>query len=214
MIKNIFFDFDGTMVDTRQDILESWQYIFKKLKNTDVDEEFLKDTFGEPLRLSLSKFFPDVPLEESIGVYREYLDSKDGEERFKLFPQIYGILESLYSKGICLGVVTSRGSNSTNKGLLEMGIDKFFSVIITADMVEKTKPSGEPILKALQEIDGKAEETIMIGDTIFDLMAAKEAGVIQGLVAWAELKCQDDELKENDLDPYIFADISDFERWI
>ena len=69
-IDTVLFDFDGTIMDTNNVILMSWQHTFRTLENREEDESKLTATFGEPLEYTLERFFPDVPVEESIEVYR------------------------------------------------------------------------------------------------------------------------------------------------
>ena len=186
MIKAILWDFDGTMADTKSVIVNSWKYIYKEIKGIDITEEELEDSFGEPLVTSLEKRFPEMDIDEALDVYRRY-QRENIEKEFTIFPNVLKLLKFIESEGIKLGVVTSRGSNSTSQGLDENGIKEMFSVIITADAVDEHKPSPKPIEKALELLDVKPSEAIMIGDTLFDLMASKAAGVKSGLVAWSEV---------------------------
>ena len=71
-IDTVLFDFDGTIMDTNNVILMSWQHTFRTLENREEDEKKLTATFGEPLERTLERFFPNVPVEESIEVYRSY----------------------------------------------------------------------------------------------------------------------------------------------
>lgn len=186
MIKAVLFDFDGTLMDTKQTIKETWKYIFKKIKNIDVDDEMLKDSYGEPLRDSLEKFFPDVPVEESIKVFKEYQKDKD-EEMFQLFADMYETVKELKKRDLKLGLVTSRGAISTERGLRLTGIRDDFDILITAEKTVKHKPSPMPILLALEELGVTKAQGIMVGDTKFDLMASKKAKVKSVLVSWSEI---------------------------
>lgn len=71
-IDTVLFDFDGTIMDTNNVILMSWQHTFKTLENREEDEDVLTKTFGEPLEKTIERFFPNVPLEEALEVYRGY----------------------------------------------------------------------------------------------------------------------------------------------
>ena len=212
MIKGILWDFDGTLADSREGIIKSWQYIFKKIKNEDIGEDDLRNTFGEPLRVSLKKFFPDVDVEKSVAIYREYLDKADGEH-FQLFENAGDILEEIKQRGVAMSLVTSRGRESTLKGLSEMGIDKYFSHVITADMVREHKPHPEAILKALELMDIEEKQAVMIGDTTYDIMAAKRAGVKSALVKWHELDMK--RLESLELVPeYIIGNVEDLRNML
>lgn len=185
MINTVLLDFDGTMMNTRDGIINSWKHLFKTIRGEDVTEEFLKDTFGEPLKTSLAKFFPDKPIEKCLKVYREYQEKNQGEMMVP-FDGVVDVINALAENGCKIGLVTSRLDISAKKGLEKAGILKHFKSLITANVVDHHKPHPEPILKALDELGSKKEETIMVGDTIFDLQCAHNAGVKSVLVGWSE----------------------------
>lgn len=185
MINTVLLDFDGTLMNTRDGILNSWIHLFQVLRNETPSEEKLKNTFGEPLKVSLGKFFPDEPLEKCLKIYREYQNTHQGEMMIPFDGVIETVL-ALKEKGCKIGLVTSRLDISAKKGLDEIGILQCFDSLITANTVEHHKPHPEPILKALDELGSKKEEAIMVGDTIFDLKASKNAGVKSVLVGWSE----------------------------
>lgn len=185
MIDTILLDFDGTLMNTREGIIKSWQYLFKKVRGLDVDEEFLKDTFGEPLMTSLERFFPDIAPEESIEIYRDY-QRQHHEAMMKPFDGVVKTVKALKDKGVKIALVTSRGSKSSMEGLEMCGMLNCFDALVTADKCEKHKPEPEPILMALKLLNAKKENTLMVGDTRFDLISAKKAGVCSVLVGWSE----------------------------
>lgn len=186
MIKAVLWDFDGTLADTKSVIVNSWKYIYRQLENRDVTMEELEDSFGEPLRKSLEKRFPNVRVEDAIEIYRRY-QQENQEKDFTPFPKVKAMLELLKSKSIKMALVTSRGSKSTIEGLKEAGIYEYFQELITADMVENHKPNKEPLEKAMKLLGVKPAETLMIGDTLFDLMAAVNAKTKKAIVGWSEL---------------------------
>ena len=71
-IDTVLFDFDGTVMNTNNVILMSWQHTFKTLENRQEDREKLIQTFGEPLEETMKRFFPDVPTDEAIDIYRSF----------------------------------------------------------------------------------------------------------------------------------------------
>ena len=117
----ILFDFDGTIMDTNDVILKSWQYTFRSLEDREADEDELKKTFGEPLDITISRFFPEVPVEESIEIYRSY-QRDHFRELITLFPGMKELLAVLKEKGYKTGLVTSRLYNTTVQGLEKYGL--------------------------------------------------------------------------------------------
>lgn len=183
-IDTVLFDFDGTIMDTNDAILNSWQHTFRTLKNTEQDEDVLVKTFGEPLKITMKKFFPDVPIEESLDIYRNYQTDNFGDQ-IKLFPGIKELILEVEKQGFKMGLVTSRLYKTTMEGLEKFGIKEYFDVIVTAEDVTKHKPDPQPINIALEKMGSVPEKSVMLGDTLFDLLCSANAGVKSVLVSWS-----------------------------
>jgi len=176
MINTILFDYDGTLMDTNEVVLQSWQHTFRTLRGHEEDPEFIRSTFGEPLVMTLAKLFPEVPVEKSLEVYRTY-QRKVFTDFVEVFPGMLDLLKILKQKGYKLGLVTSRTKDTTWSGLEHYGMDKYFDAVITAGDTDKHKPDPAPILITLEKLGSAPEESLMIGDTMFDLLCARNAGV-------------------------------------
>jgi len=184
-INTVLFDFDGTVMDTNEVVYKSWQHTYNKLIGKDGDEETIYKTFGEPLVLSMEKAFPKVPVEESIQIYRDY-HYKNFEELISLFPGMKELLKENKIRKYKTALVTSRLKKTTIKGLEKYQIKDLFDCIVTMEDCTKYKPDSEPINIALNKLKSRPQESIMIGDTMYDILCAKNAGVKSVLVSWAE----------------------------
>lgn len=183
-IDTVLFDFDGTLMDTNDVIIKSWDHTFRSLGKKEKEPEELMKTFGEPLEITLARFFPDVAVEESIEIYRGY--QRDNFLRLiDLFPGIMEMLQELKEKKYKMALVTSRLQATTIAGVEKFGLQEFFDVIITADDTAKHKPDPEPILITLDKLNSKPENAIMLGDTLFDIKCARNAKVESVLVSWS-----------------------------
>ena len=184
-IKTILFDFDGTVANTNRLIIDSWQHVFRTVHGKEADEADIKATFGEPLGISMVKNFPDMNPEEAIDMYRSH--QKDiYEDMIEPFPGMIELLQGLKEKGYQVGIVTSRLRNSTMIGLRKFGIMEVIDCIVTCEDTDKHKPDPEPALIALERLCAKAEETLMVGDSMFDIKCAHIAGMKAVMVGWAE----------------------------
>ncbi|MCI5687692.1 MAG: HAD-IIIA family hydrolase [Emergencia sp.] len=184
-IKTILFDFDGTVANTNRLIIDSWQHVFRTVHGKEADEADIKATFGEPLGISMVKNFPDMNPEDAIDMYRSH--QKDiYEEMIEPFPGIVELLKGLKEKGYQVGIVTSRLRNSTMIGLRKFGLAETADCIVTCEDTDKHKPDPEPALIALEKLSAKAEETLMVGDSMFDIKCAHNAGIKAVMVGWAE----------------------------
>ena len=184
-IKTILFDFDGTVANTNRLIIDSWQHVFRTVHGKEADEADIKATFGEPLGISMVKNFPDMNPEDAIDMYRSH--QKDiYEDMIEPFPGMIELLQGLKEKGYQVGIVTSRLRNSTMIGLRKFGVMEVIDCIVTCEDTDKHKPDPEPALIALERLCAKAEETLMVGDSMFDIKCAHNAGIKAVMVGWAE----------------------------
>lgn len=183
MKKYIVFDFDGTLLDTDQLIIDSWQAAFRRFKGEEADENLILSTFGETVSNTTKELFADEDPEEVLAVYRRY-QTEHSNGAYKLYPGIAELLGGLKRRGYSLSIVTSRLRHTAMQYIGEMGIKDKFDVIITADDVIEHKPEPGPLLEALRQLGAKREETIMLGDTRFDIGCCINAGVDSILVCW------------------------------
>lgn len=184
MINTILFDYDGTLMDTNEVVLQSWQHTFRTFRGHEENPDTIRKTFGEPLVMTLENTFPEIPLEKSLEVYRSF-QREVFTDFVEVFPGIMELLETLKQKGYKMGLVTSRTKDTTWAGLKHYGMDKYFDVVITAGDTDKHKPDPEPILITLEKLGSAPEESLMIGDTMFDLYCARNAGVKAVMVDWS-----------------------------
>lgn len=180
----ILFDFDGTIMDTNDIIVKSWQHTFRTLEGKERPVEEILATFGEPLHITIERILPDFDADEAIEIYRSY-QFEHYHELIELFPGMEELIATLKQKGYKLAVVTSRLRSSTETGLNKFDLKTYFDVIVTADDTTKHKPDPEPALIALEKLGSKPEEALMIGDSMFDVLCAQNAGVEAVLVSWA-----------------------------
>ena len=183
-ITTVLFDYDGTLMDTNDIIIQSWQHVFRTLTGAESDVKQILASFGEPLRETMRRFFPDSDLEACVELYRSYQVSFY-QEKVRMFPGTEALIRNLKERGIKLAVVTSRLRPTTIEGLEKYGLSERFDCIVTADDTQKHKPDPEPVLIALQRLKRPPQEALMVGDSMFDMRCGQGAGVGTVLVNWA-----------------------------
>jgi len=183
MINTILWDFDGTLLNTNDVILESWQHTYEHYYGKRMPVEHITKCFGEPLLVTMAREFPDVPPRDSAEVYREY--QKDIAYTWaKSIPGVFELVEYLKDKGYKQCIVTSRTTESTLRYLDLFDKKDLFDGMVTCDDTEKHKPEPEPILLGLEKMKSAKDEALMIGDGVFDVKCANNAGVKSVLVGW------------------------------
>ena len=183
MKKYILFDFDGTLVNTNDVIVASWQHTYKHYLGHEVPVEHITACFGEPLLLTMAREFPGVDPAESAGVYRSF-QVENADRLVTIFPGIKELLAELKEAGYVLGIVTSRTRESALRYMDMFDITSYFNDLVTCDDTTVHKPNPEPLLLAMSRLEAVPEESLMIGDSPFDIKCANNAGVDSVMVNW------------------------------
>ncbi len=98
-IDTVLFDFDGTVMNTNNVIIQSWQHTFRTLEGKERPVDDIVETFGEPLITTMGRFFPEVPPQEAVDIYRSYHYERF-EDLIDIFPGIIDILSQLKERNI------------------------------------------------------------------------------------------------------------------
>ena len=186
MSKNIncvLFDLDGTLIDTSELIIDSYQHTLKKVLNLDVPASEIAISLGRPLAEVLGSYSKES-LDELIETYREYNDTRH-DSMAKLIAGVTETLEVLSKASLSLGVVTGKRKYLAMRGMQLHGIDAYMQAIVTPEDTQLHKPNPEPIFKALEILGKQPEEAIMVGDSPVDLETARNAGTLSAAVMWS-----------------------------
>lgn len=178
--KLIIFDFDGTLGDTRQNIIITMQRTMQRVGLPVKSDLECASTIGLTLEDSFKKMYPDVDAamaERCVDAYREIFMESVEELIPELFPGVSDTLASLDKMGIKMSVASSRQSQSLIYFLESMGVSKYFPYVLGSDNVTKHKPDPEPVLKTLRELDYSPSEVIVVGDMPVDVAMAHGADV-------------------------------------
>lgn len=185
--KVVFLDLDGTLVEFRIRYLEARQEALSLLKNYEVtgdlkftvrDSIFLMDreikrVLGE--RLQPEQAYRQIH-ERLIGIVEKY--EMQAAESTRLLPLVSETLEKLKEMGLRLVLFTADGDKAMNLIVNRTGIRKFFEVMISRGESNKVKPHPDHITSAMLLVCSKSEETIVVGDSVADIVSGKSVGAI------------------------------------
>lgn len=173
----VIFDFDGTLADTSEGIVKNVQTTLAAMGLPQQPVAQIKSTIGLPLSetIRLGGCVPEGRVEEGVKIYRETFFSV-ATGHIKLFPGVKETLLEMHSAGIRLAIATSRGANSLGVILKAYGIDGIFDEMATSSDNYEPKPSPEMVLKLMERLGAGKDETLVVGDTTFDLLMGKRAG--------------------------------------
>lgn len=177
--KIILFDLDGTLIDSTDAILASFNYTFKELgfdfKGSDKD---IKDLIGYPLDIMYKDLgVPEEKVWDFVNAYKDRYRIVSKGQTTLLENAYEAVVEA--SKIGRVSVVTTKTRMYTMPLLEHFEIAQFFEIITGRENVENPKPHPEPILITLEQMNyDKNKHTVwMIGDTKLDLIAANDANI-------------------------------------
>lgn len=184
MKKYIIFDFDGTIANTNDVIIESWQAAFKKYLGHEIPVPEIEMTFGETIEYTIKNKLPDKEWTEVRDFFRAY-QRDECKTQVTVFPGVPELLRELKHRGYVLAIATSRTKTSYHAYMERIGLKNYFDVEITLEDVSAHKPDPECLYAVLNKLGAKPEEAIMIGDTRFDIGSAVNAGVDSVMIRWS-----------------------------
>jgi pyrophosphatase PpaX len=184
VLKAALFDFDGTLVDTTELIYQSMRHAAGEVLGREISREVLMANVGQPLprQMELLSVEHAEALLDSYGTHNE----EHHDALIKEFPGIEEALARLRSAGVGVAVVTSKRRFSVDMALKSFpGLGKVVDQWVTMEDTEEHKPRPEPLLKGLELLGNvPKEQAAYVGDSPFDVAAARAAGVKSVAVSW------------------------------
>ena len=179
MIKCVIFDFDGTLADTAEGILRTEEAMLREMRlpKPQGGEAQMRQGIGLALRDSLHVGcrIPEERLDEAVSTYRRLFD-EIAFDYIVAFPGVKDTLEYLYDKGYQLGIATSRSRRTLVYLLDKMEIAPYFTYMTSVESTPKHKPAPDLALILLEQFGVGGDQALVVGDTIYDLQMARNAG--------------------------------------
>ena len=194
MIRLIIFDFDGTLGDTRGNIILTMTQTLAQLGYPAQDEETIAATIGVPLEKGFEQMLPGIGPDGvalCAKTYRDIFQKNRKQMIPKLFPHVKDTLAALQEAGYVLTIASSRSYGSLKEFLSEMGIEPYISYVLGANSVTHAKPHPEPVLKTMADMGFPAEETLVVGDMPVDIQMGKGAGAHTCAVTYGNASRED-----------------------
>lgn len=176
--KNIFLDLDGTIMDSGPGIMKSVQYALDHFSLYNQPEEKLRRFIGPALTDSFMKVygFSAEQAEEALSYYREYYPTK-GIFDASIYPGMEECIKLLKEEGKKVVLLTAKPLFFATQITKYFQIAEYFYLEIGTEMTERDSSKVHLIEKALREGQFQKEDCLMVGDTRYDIDAAKEVGI-------------------------------------
>ncbi|MEE3239820.1 MAG: HAD-IA family hydrolase [Pseudomonadota bacterium] len=181
------FDWDGTLADSREQIVESMQATIDGLNLPKRSDQQCADMIGLGLQQTAEALYPAMDSADYQTFAAHYsahyarLKDKHGATRF--FPDALETLAELKSRGHALAVATGKSRRGLDRLLVSDGLEAMFVATRTADQTA-SKPDPMMLQQLLDETGTSLADAVMIGDTSYDLEMAQRIGMVSIGVDW------------------------------
>ena len=186
----VLFDLDGTVIDSGAMILASFRHATQTvLRRRIPDEQLLAGVGGSTLREQM-QMLDEERVDELVEAYRAH--NAPLHDELQACAGILDVLATLRRDGRRLGVVTSKRRATIDLAFGALPeLDTYFDVAIGTEDTERHKPYPDPILLGLERLGARAAEAAYVGDSPFDVQAAKAAGVFAVAVTWGRIHAEE-----------------------
>jgi pyrophosphatase PpaX len=179
----VLFDLDGTLIDSGPIILASMKHASVTVLGREPDEELVRAAIGGPGLIAQMRDLDPDRVDELVDAYRAHNEPLHAE--LEGFPGVLELLPVLRDEGRTLGIVTAKRLKT-----VDLALDRFpvlratMDVVIGAEDSERHKPEPDPLLEAVRRLGVNPGDAAYVGDSPFDVRAAKAAGMLAVAVGW------------------------------
>jgi pyrophosphatase PpaX len=186
----VLFDLDGTVVDSGGIILASMRHATRTVLGLEFSDEALMATVGGPgLEHQMREFGGESHVEELVRVYREHNEPLHAE--LEICFGMDDVLVKLKDEGRKLGIVSAKRQRTVELAFAHVEVGHLFDVIVGGDQAERQKPAPDLLLLALERLGAEPLSAAYVGDSPFDMQAAKAAGMYAVGVTWGGIHDRD-----------------------
>jgi pyrophosphatase PpaX len=181
----VLFDLDGTVVDSGSIILASMRHATREVLGQEfADQELMQAVGGPGLEAQMAVFGPDQ-VDELVRVYRAH--NEPLHEELEACVGMEDVLVRLHEEGRRLGVVTAKRRATVELAFARVPLGHLFETVVGGDETVLHKPDPAPLLLAATRMAADPAETAYVGDSPFDVRAAKAAGMHAVAVTWGRI---------------------------
>jgi phosphoglycolate phosphatase len=179
----ILIDVDGTLVDSVPDLAYCVDELMKALGRPVHGEAKVRNWVGNGVERLVRRALigqldgepPDADYARAYPIFLE-LYADNTSKRSRLYPGIREGIDWLKSQGYLLGCVTNKAAQFTLPLLQDLGVRDDFAIVVSGDTLPVKKPDPAPLLHAAQHFGVTPAESLMVGDSVSDVKAARAAG--------------------------------------
>lgn len=178
----VIFDLDGTLVNSIDLIVASFQHAFAEVAGLEVSRAEALAWIGQPLRGVLQDRDP-ARADALFASYQAH-NRAHAAAMIRPFPGVLELVEGLRSSDVAVAVATSKGRESATLALSLVGLDSEISILVALEDSARHKPFADPLLVAVDRVGASVERSCYVGDARVDVAAAKAAGMASVAVTY------------------------------
>jgi len=175
------FDFDGTLVDSVELILDSLRHATRTVLGRVVPDDVLRARVGRPLAEHMRELDAERA-DDLVAVYREH-NMRHHADLLRPYPGVAEMLAGLRGRRARVGIVTSKMRPAVDAGMALVPLGEF-DAIVTCEDTDRHKPDPAPVLRGLELLGAEPETTVYVGDSPYDVRAGRAAGVRTAAALW------------------------------
>lgn len=212
----VLFDLDGTLIDSAPDLAAAVNAVLASRGRPAHSVDAVRNMIGrggwELVRSALGRDDntgrDDHEVNTAYDEFREHYFACVDRDSVP-FPGVEEVLATLQDRGLRLAVVTNKPAAFTEKLLEARGLAARFDIIVSGDTLPVMKPDPAPLLHAARHCRAVPQATVMVGDSIFDIDAARNAGMRSIWLSYGYCHGQDIDAAAPDVRLDHFGDIPD-----
>lgn len=177
LYKYILFDLDGTILDTTQGVIDAVKITITQYGFSMPSDEILKSFVGPPMQKSMAETF-NLDKETALQVANNFRANYKKYSLYKaeLYPNIIEMFEKLIDKGFKIAIATNKSHENAEGIIKYFGLDKYCDYYMGSDLAGKLT-KADIVEKCIEVLNADKKQTVLIGDSEFDLVGAKHVGI-------------------------------------
>lgn len=180
----LLFDLDGTLAHTAPDLTDAINAMLASYSRAPLSEALLATLIGSgstmlvqrALQYTSNETLGTAQLERAHQLFLQHYRAGFCR-RSQCYPEVPETLRALRERGLPLAVVTNKPEQFIAPLLKHLKLDSFFSMLVGGDSLAQKKPEALPLLHACEALNVRPEQSLMVGDSITDILAARAAGM-------------------------------------
>jgi pyrophosphatase PpaX len=209
-ISCVIFDMDGTLTRTNDLIFESFNFVAEKYVGKRLSPQEIIALFGPPEEGGLEKIVGAENVDGAMNELCEYYQTHH-KRLASLHEGVEDILRWLGERKVKLAIFTGKGQRTASITLRELGIERYFELVVSGSDVQNHKPHHEGIARIVEHFSVRPDEVLMVGDSVGDIRASRAAGVKVASVVWDSYDRERVLQEEADL---VFHSVTEMYDWL